>query len=165
MKNSLFITLVLFVSLVVACSNEKDMPLAVEEAAIVETSSIHADNTLKIDNVSINLLDIGKIQQGIRSDLEISNGDFKGDIATVKTSLLRIEDTYYLRTIHSNGYASTTLLIKGVSKKARTVTSTSILGVTCTTKSCASTPDCLPQGDYCTKCTGDCTKTVSNSNS
>lgn len=162
MKNSLFVTLVLFTSLIAACSNEKDTPLAAEETSIVETSSLHADNTLKIDNVSIDLLDIGKIQQGIRSDLQVSNIDFKGNIATLKTSLLKIGDTYYLRTIHSNGYVSTTLLIKGVSKKARTVTTTSMLGVSCTTKSCASTPDCLPQGDYCTKCTGDCTKTVSN---
>lgn len=81
-----------------------------------------------------------------------NKSQIKADLTSL--SIQQIDDKYYL-VAQGEEYKSTLLL------NAQSNGTLQAGKITCTTKSCAHNDGCIPQGDHCTACTGDCSKSTS----
>ena len=137
---------------VLSCEKERDS---------LDSKSIEIESDfISITNSVVGYEEDGVVRLGVSDEKIMTN--FKEFVKKNKLnlkpqtfSIVKIDNKNYLRFYNEDKRVSTMELIKGENNKVA-------LGETvCTSDYCAHCCGCVPDGDYCTECPGDCSRTTS----
>lgn len=136
----------------------------------------HKPEVVKFHGSEIGMMENGKLvfnksKKSILKSFQNLPGIAELKLTPERLEVVEIDGKSYLRIYSNNNYVSTTEIIMG-DPNSKFHPIAEIGGTTCTSTDCASGGGCIPEGDYCTKCTtynfmgvpstGDCTRSTSN---
>ncbi|MGH1383870.1 hypothetical protein [Kordia sp.] len=115
-----------------------------------------SSDDLTIEEMTLSKSEQDAIVKLVKTNVSITKN---AQITIDSVKLKKIEDTYYLSSYHGDEITTTLL-------KVENETQLKYAGISCTSKSCATSDGCVPHkdGKKCTKCpwSADCTKTVTS---
>ncbi|ADX68525.1 hypothetical protein [Weeksella virosa] len=153
----------LFLAFIFSCSSDdiKNKNSLQDEINSKAESSIIGKKIASIKNGNIRLLASDtSINKGVKNLIDPSD---QNNISYNRSTIVNIDNMYYLRSYSNDGLVTTTLLEEEEESNNGEV-NLLVAGISCTSKACSGTNGCVPNANKksCSSCLGDCTKTVTS---
>ena len=127
----------------------------INDVVNTNNNQVNSTNSTFIPNEEV----ITTFQEELLNHLKLADSINFTEARVIDYTLVNNDQGFFLKTLYSNDYASTTAL-------ARAEQFLSLQKTTCTSKTCSnSETECQPNGNKCTKCAygaGDCTRTTTS---
>lgn len=160
MKNHYLKTIFFYVFLTFIFSCSSDDNLKQSELNYKVENSIVGKEIAKLKNEDIIFsVSESSINKGVKNLVDPIN---ENNLDYNKSKIIKIDNSYYLRSFSDNGLITTTLLEEENNNGNITLL---VAGISCSSDACSSSSSgCIPRDDKksCTTCFGDCKKTITS---